>query len=32
VTRGFGKAPHWDKLQEQVDYQQAKALIASALG
>jgi beta-N-acetylhexosaminidase len=30
--RPRGKAPHWDKLQEQVDYQQAKALIASALG
>ncbi|SAK55578.1 beta-hexosaminidase [Caballeronia arationis] len=30
--RARGKAPHWDKLQKQVVYQQAKALLQSALG
>ncbi|SAL46546.1 beta-hexosaminidase [Caballeronia telluris] len=30
--RPRGNAPHWDKLHKQVDYQQAKALLRSALG
>jgi beta-N-acetylhexosaminidase len=30
--RPRGKAPHWSKLQTQVDYQQAKALLQSTLG
>ncbi len=30
--RPRGKALHWSKLQSQVDYQQAKALLKSALG